>query len=311
MPDAPVEITVAVPVKDRREQMERCLRALLEQDHASYEVLVLDNESTDGTAEACRALASTGQVNVHVEVVPGTVGAVRNRGGRIARGEFIAFTDSDCVADRSWLTAMAGALRSRERLGVVCGETRPQEPIIQGWPATIEVDRWTGRFESCNVAFRTSAFRESDGFDEEVGHFWEDTAAGYAVLRHGWDAAFVPGALVYHDVTYPGFRWHLKRAMKAKNLGPVVARYPEIADDLFWRSTFLHQRDAELLLAAVGLALTVSLRRPEPMALGLPYANERLRHWRDPKGLVQTVVYDSACLIGCLRASVAARRLIL
>ena len=38
------------------------------------------------------------------------------------------------------------------------------------------------RFESCNVIFRTAALRESGGFDEEIGHYWEDTAAGYAVM---------------------------------------------------------------------------------------------------------------------------------
>src|SRR5919197_4377844 len=45
------EVTVAIPVKDRRERMLRCLDAVLAQDHPSYEVLVLDNGSTDGTAE--------------------------------------------------------------------------------------------------------------------------------------------------------------------------------------------------------------------------------------------------------------------
>lgn len=306
-----MEITVAVPVKDRREQMLRCLRSLLEQDHPSYEVLVLDNQSSDGTAEACREFAADSGVPVRIDVVPGTVGAVRNQAGCVARGEFLAFTDSDCVAAPGWLSAVARALRDDPGLGVVCGATRPQDPIVRGWPATIEVERWTGRFESCNVAFRTNAFLESDGFDEHVGHFWEDTAAGYALLRHGWRAGFVGDAVIYHDVTYPGFAWHLKRAMKARNLGPVLARYPEIAHDLLWRGVFLHRRDAKLVLAAVALTYAVRSRRPLATAGVAPYAAERLRHWRDPKGLVQTVLYDSAVVAGCFRAGLTARRLVL
>src|SRR5689334_9060571 len=48
------EVTVAVPVKDRRVQMLRCIDALLAQDHPSFEILVLDNESTDGTPDEVR-----------------------------------------------------------------------------------------------------------------------------------------------------------------------------------------------------------------------------------------------------------------
>jgi GT2 family glycosyltransferase len=223
----------------------------------------------------------------------------------------VAFTDSDCIPEPSWLSAAARALREDPALGVVCGATRPQEPIAAGWPATVEVNGWSGRFESCNVAFRTAAFRESAGFDEQVGHFWEDTAAGYAMLRLGWQARFVPDAIVCHDVTYPGFAWHLRRAMKARNLGPVLARYPEIARDLFWLRVFLHRRDALLLLAAAGIGVAATRRSPVPVALAVPYAAERLRHWGDPKGLVQTLLYDSTCVVGCLLASVGARQLIL
>lgn len=311
MPEDGIEITVAVPVKDRREQMERCLASLLQQDHPSYEVLVLDNESSDGTPDACQVLGSKSAVPVRVEVVPGTVGAVRNQAGHLAKGEFLAFTDSDCVAEPGWLSAMARSLRADDRLGIVCGRTRPQDPVVKGWPATIEVSDWSGRFESCNIAVRAEAFRQSDGFDEQIGHFWEDTAAGYALIRNGWKTAFVPDAIIYHDVTYPGFVWHLKRAMKTKNLGPVLRRYPEIAHDLFWAGLFLHRRDAKLVVAWGGILTAVARRRPGAALLAVPYAQERLRHWHDPRGMVQTLLYDTAVVVGAARAGITARRFLL
>jgi glycosyltransferase involved in cell wall biosynthesis len=305
------EITVAVPVKDRREQMLRCLDSLLAQDHPAYEVLILDNGSTDGTAEACEERAASATIPVRVERVPGVLGAVRNRAGELAATEFLAFTDSDCIADRGWLTALARALREAPAVGVVCGATRPEEPVTAGWAATIEVDHFTGRFESCNIGFRREAFRRSAGFDEQVGHFWEDTAAGYAMLRDGWEAAFAPDAVVCHDVTYPGYAWYLRRALKASNLGPVLRQYPEIAEDLFYRRTFVHRRDALLLLALAGIGAAVARRSPLPLAVAAPYARERLRQWRDPKGLVQIVLYDGACVIAAARGSVAAGRVVL
>lgn len=310
MKTSPVEITVAVPVKDRREQMRRCLTALLDQDHPNYEVLVLDNDSSDGTAEACREIAAESQVSVRVETVSGSVGVVRNLGAQRAHGEFLAFTDSDCVADRGWLSAITRAFRADPRVGVVCGPTHPESAVVAGWPATIEVRSWSGRFESCNVAFRTAPFRDSEGFDEVVGHFWEDTAAGYAMLRLGWRTAFAPDALVLHDVTYPGFAWHMRRALKMRNLGPVLVRYPEAAE-LLYLGIFVRRRDAKLVAWVAGLALAVASRSPIPLALSLPYTSERLRHWRDPKSLAQALLYDGACVAGAARAGLTAHRLIL
>jgi hypothetical protein len=246
-----------------------------------------------------------------VEVLAGSVGAVRNRAAELARGELLAYTDSDCLPEPGWLSALVRPLEADPGLGVACGATLPEQPFTDGWPATMEVTDWTGRYESCNIAFRREAFAESDGFDEEVGHFWEDVAAGYAMQRRGWRATFVPDAVVLHDVTYPGYAWHVRRQLKQANMGPVLSRYPEIAHDQLWGGVFLLPRDAKLLAAAAGVLLAA--RRPLALALALPYVKERLPldAWRHPKSLAQTLIYDGASVVGCFRAGLRARRLVL
>jgi GT2 family glycosyltransferase len=306
-------VTVAVPVKDRREQMLRCLDALLAQDHPGYEVLVLDNESTDGTAQACRERAAGSAVPVRVEVVPGSVGHVRNRAGEMARGTYVAFTDSDCVPAPGWLAAATRALRADPGLGVVCGRTEPEETIDRPWPATIEVTEFTKRFESCNLVFRREALVGSDGFDEEVGHFWEDTAAGFAVLRQGWRAAFVDDAVVRHDVTYPGFRWQLARARKNAHAVAVLRRYPELRRELFWGRIFLRSRNARFLGFLAGLGLAPWWR--PALLLALPYALERRPRRLDPGHLwhyvVEGFLYDGAVCVGMIEGSLVYRRVLL
>ncbi len=306
------EVTVCVPVKDRRERMLRCLEALLAQDHPSYEVLVLDNGSTDGTAEACRERAASASVPVRVEVVHGAVGAVRNAGARHARGAIVAYTDSDCVADPGWLSA--GAVRfSDPAVGVVTGRTLPELPgPYDRWPATIEVTGPTGRFESCNLFLRREPFLQTPGFDEEVGHFWEDTPAGWGLVFAGWRAEYEDAALVRHDVTYPGFAWHLRRARKYGGAAAAVRRYPRLRDELLWHRYFLRRRNAAFAAAVAGVLLTPLDRRA--LALAAPYAWARRPHAPTPAALrssAENVAFDAAVLTGMLEGSLRWRRLVL
>src|SRR3954453_20140125 len=198
-------VTVIIPVKDRREQMLRCLDAALALDYPAYDVMVADNCSSDGTPEACRERGAASDVDVEVIRFEGALGSVRNQAVARARGEIVAFTDSDCLPQPGWLRGAVQALVDDPQVGVVCGRTLPEQPIDGArWPATIEVEEFTGRFEGANLIFRRAALEDSGGFDEVVGHFWEDTAAGFALTRAGWRAAFASDALVLHDVTFPG-----------------------------------------------------------------------------------------------------------
>ena len=302
------DVTVVVPVKDRREQMLACLDALLAQDHSSFEVLVLDNGSHDGTPDACRARAAASDVPVRIETVPGTLGQVRNRGARLARSRYIAYTDSDCVPAPGWLRAGTRALDDDPRLGVVCGRTRPQEPIRGLWPKTVRVEELTWRFEACNALYRRDALLSAGGFDEVVGDGWEDTAAGFAVVSEGWGAAYVPEALVHHDVTYPGYWWHLRREQRQRNLGWVVGRHPAIRRRLLWGGVFLNRHQGLLYIAAG--ALLAGRRHPDARLLAAPYLVEVLtsvKPWRIP----HRVLWDVAVAVGVARGALRHRRLVL
>jgi cellulose synthase/poly-beta-1,6-N-acetylglucosamine synthase-like glycosyltransferase len=296
-------VTVAVPVKDRRERMLRCLDALLALGYPSYDVLVLDNESSDGTAEACRERAAGAPVPLRVEVLAGSVGHLRNRAGELAEGEIVAFTDSDCMPAPGWLAGGVPPFAD-PGIGVVQGKTLP-EPAAElvGWDATIDVREYTARFESCNLLVRREAFVDSRGFDERVGHFWEDTAAGWAILREGWRPAFAPGALVHHDVTHPGLRWWLRRGLRYGNGAAVVRDYPELRRELLWGRYFLRARNAKALGFVLGLALAPLDVRA--VALAAPYLWMRRPRSLAPAYLLHDVVEPTLLDLSILAGSVA------
>ena len=97
-------VSVIVPVRDRKELLRDCLTALAQQDYRDFEVVVVDDGSADGSGDVARTFRD--RLALTVVRTPG-VGAVlaRCRGVEEARGEVLAFTDSDCVPETGWLRA--------------------------------------------------------------------------------------------------------------------------------------------------------------------------------------------------------------
>ena len=102
-------VSVVIPVHNSAQYVERCIGALLDQSlpPAQFEVLVVDNNSTDRSAELVRRYEPG--VRFLREDRQGAY-AARNRGIRAARGRVIAFTDPDCIPDRQWLRQALNAL---------------------------------------------------------------------------------------------------------------------------------------------------------------------------------------------------------
>lgn len=116
--------TVVIPVLDMAATIGPCLDALVGQSlpTAQFDVIVVDNGSTDGTAD----VVATYPVTLLHEATPGACHA-RNRGIAAARGTFIAFTDADCVPSRGWLAAYARACASDE-VDIVAGPLAVLDP---------------------------------------------------------------------------------------------------------------------------------------------------------------------------------------
>ena len=102
--DRSVTIAFVIPVRNDAARLRRCLESIVRNQHprAAIEVLVVDNDSTDGTAEVAREYADA------VITAPGTsVAALRNHGARQTRAPLIAFVDADHEINRDWI---AGAI---------------------------------------------------------------------------------------------------------------------------------------------------------------------------------------------------------
>jgi glycosyltransferase involved in cell wall biosynthesis len=114
-----LDISVIIPVWNDADRLARCLRSLEAQTfpRERMEVLVVDNGSSDASAQVARGFAF---VTVLEESRPGSYCA-RNRALGVARGEFVAFTDSDCEAAQDWLASGIARAQREDDFGVIAG----------------------------------------------------------------------------------------------------------------------------------------------------------------------------------------------
>jgi len=202
-------VSVTVPVLNRENDIGRCLNSLLALDYPSFEVIVVDNGSTDKTQE----IVSRYPVKMVVEQKGGAY-AARNTGTEFARGEIIAFTDSDCVADRDWLKNLVRNYTD-EKVGGVGGHLLPYKPSntveeflsfgrlgIFHSSETVAIHKEAKRFlsgalGSANMSYRRNVLREVKGF-WEVAVFCGDYDLCWRVQSAGYEVVYEPKAIVYH-----------------------------------------------------------------------------------------------------------------
>jgi glycosyltransferase involved in cell wall biosynthesis len=112
-------VSVIIPVWNSPELIQKCLRAVTAQTYPAdrFEVLVVDNASTDATVAA---IAAFPRVTLLSEPQPGSYHA-RNAGLGAARGAYVAFTDADCIPAENWLEVGISAAQSAPGVGIVTG----------------------------------------------------------------------------------------------------------------------------------------------------------------------------------------------
>ena len=99
-------ISVIVPVYNNVQYIEKCISSILSQTYPEYEVIIIDDGSTDGSGECCDQLAQNPRVTVFHQDNSG-VSVARNKGIEIAKGQYITFVDSDDYVYERYLEVLA------------------------------------------------------------------------------------------------------------------------------------------------------------------------------------------------------------
>jgi GT2 family glycosyltransferase len=208
-----IEVSIVICTRNRASRLSGTLGSLraLRTRHA-YEVIWVDNVSTDNTAAVLKSELADDPTARYVLGERIGLGAARNVGWKASRGNIVAFTDDDCYPSPDYVDAMVAAFSDYPDVGVIGGRILLYNP--QHARITIEEGQSphmfprrsflrAGLLQGANIAFRRAALEAIDGIDPELGAGTpfpcEDIDAVTAVLWAGFDARFDPRPVVQHD----------------------------------------------------------------------------------------------------------------
>jgi glycosyltransferase involved in cell wall biosynthesis len=211
--------SIVIPTFNGASRIGNCLDSLVKQATGrNIEILVVDDGSTDNTADVIRSYSS---VRLIAQANAGPASA-RNRGALEATGKILLFTDDDCVPMPNWLDAMLEAFQDLDVVGAkgiyrthqqslaarfVQIEYEDKYRMMAGLPSIDFIDTYS-------AGFRRDRFLEMAGYDTSFPVACaEDIELSYRMSARGWKMKFVPAAIVYH--THPDtFLRYLKKKYK-------------------------------------------------------------------------------------------------
>jgi O-antigen biosynthesis protein len=179
-----------------------CLDALARQDYPDYEVIVIDDGSTDDTA----SIAARYDVRLVSQENKG-LSAARNEGMRQATGEITAYIDDDAYPDPDWLRYIAWTyLKGRHDGAGGPNLPPPGDGLVAGLVAlapggpnhVLLTDIVAEHVPGCNSTYRTDALRAIGGYDERFRTAGDDVDVGWRIQENGGTIGFSAGATVWH-----------------------------------------------------------------------------------------------------------------
>ncbi len=279
-----IELSVIIPTHNQVDRLRRCLAALGQQTQAvtDFEVIVVNDGSTDGTAEMLAQLETPFTLRVVHQLKSGEC-AARNRGMKVA-ARYCLFLDDDVIAGRDLVAEHLKAQRAGDG-AVAIGQLTTRLPPAADWFARCFAKDWDGHFARLNQGVRSPTWRDCCSGNMsvprhtliEVGGFAVDLPAnfevelGYRLQQHGIPIVYVPAALGEHD-DYKDYRRLLcDDECDGRMLPELTRRHPDLLPEFL--STFWDTSPRAIRLRQFFLALRI---QPQRLALRPPW---RHAHW--------------------------------
>jgi len=208
-----ISISIIVPIYNAQGTLQSCLSALAKNATENTEIILVNNNSTDNSFTICEDFSHNHHSRIRILLLQErTVGpsAARNTGIRSAQGEWLIFTDADCIPSCTWISDYLLHF-SDSGLGAVAGCIWPYPPsnLVQKAislftlpPITKEIvhsgfNLTEGFYPTANLAVKKEIFDLIGGFNEKL-RFGEDHELCYKIYNAGYKIKTIENAIVQH-----------------------------------------------------------------------------------------------------------------
>ena len=247
-------VSVIIPTYNGLALLRPCLDSLRQQTYRDFEVLVVDNASSDGTVEALRR--DYPEVRVLALSTNGGYTAGCNVGMRAARGDLLVMLNNDTEAEANWLSALVDALDRHPEAGIAASRMMIYSDRtkihsagdlyrVNGTPDSRGVwqpygppfDQEVFVFGACGGAamYRRAMIEEIGGFEERFFMYCEDVDLNWRAQLAGWKCIYVPEAVVYHHLSATGGGKLASYYVGRNTLWVIARNYPAALLRRYWR----------------------------------------------------------------------------
>jgi cellulose synthase/poly-beta-1,6-N-acetylglucosamine synthase-like glycosyltransferase len=198
-------VSIIVPVYNASATLDRCLTALLSQEYPSekVEIIVVDNNSTDNTADIIRSYPVLYLKEAEIQ----SSYAARNKGVKHSISRLLAFTDSDCVPHPQWLKEGINGFKDA-KIGAVAGEITSAKPtsLVESYlqyseflsPKICMNHPFLSFIQTANAFYRREVFDEIGYFDETMISGGDADFAWRMQIKTSFKITYRPSAIVIH-----------------------------------------------------------------------------------------------------------------
>jgi GT2 family glycosyltransferase/SAM-dependent methyltransferase/tetratricopeptide (TPR) repeat protein len=236
-----IACSIVIPTWNRRDLTEQCLvRLAAVTDGCEYEVIVVDNGSTDTTPEFLQTLSGDVHIIRNEENLGFAVAC--NQGAKIAQGQFVVFLNNDTLPLKGWLSALLREVESSPEIGVVGSKLLYEDGTIQhggvafSWlygtayhiythvsadAPLVNRRRELQAVTGACMLVRRESFEAVGGFDEGFRNGFEDVDLCLKIRDRGWSVVYQPQSTLYHlESQTPG-----RKAHELENIARFIARW--------------------------------------------------------------------------------------
>ena len=205
------KVSIIIINYNGKELLEKCLESLYKVDYDNFEIILVDNNSTDGTME----FVTKNYPSIIIIKLDSNKGFAEpnNIGSKIAKGEYLLFLNNDTVVTPDFISKMIKVVENDKKIGICqslllkpdgsidsSGDFIDKLGIVYNSKTKTKEIREISSARGASMLIRKKIFDELGGFDEKFFFSFEDVDLGWRTWILGYNVVLVPNSIVYHSI---------------------------------------------------------------------------------------------------------------